>query len=219
MYAECGNIESAKYLFDRIPEPDVVSWNGMIGANVQHGQYDETLNLFHQVGRVEMKLNHFAIASGLRACASITDLEQGKQVHSHIIKDGLESGIFVGSALVDIIHGDIKLGNQIAEYLFHLEPLNVANHVLLSNIYAADGRWDDVAKVRKIMKDRGLKKEPGRSWIEVRNRVHSFLAGDRSHPKSEDVYSMLDKLAEKMEAAGYVPNTKFVLNDVEEVHG
>lgn len=77
MYAESGNIGSAKYLFDRMPEPDVVSWHAMIGGNVQHGHYDEALNLFCQIGRTGMKLNHFTAASGLRACASMAALEQG----------------------------------------------------------------------------------------------------------------------------------------------
>jgi hypothetical protein len=73
-----------------------------------------------------------------------------------------------------------------------------------------------VAKVRKMMKDRGLKKTPGCSFIEVNNKVHAFLVGDRSHPQSEKIFTMLETLAEQMKEAGYVPNTNFVLHDVEE---
>jgi hypothetical protein len=114
------------------------------------------------------------------------------------------------------IHGNIVMGQDVAEHLFNLEPENAGNYVLLSNIYAAAGRWDDVVKVRTMMKDKGLKKTPGCSFIEVDNTVHTFLVGDRSHPQSEEIYATLEILARKMEEVGYVPNKNFVLHDVEE---
>ncbi|KAH9292200.1 hypothetical protein KI387_042615, partial [Taxus chinensis] len=66
------------------------------------------------------------------------------------------------------------------------------------------------------MKDRGLKKSPGYSWIEIKNRVHAFVMRDRSHPETDKIYARLKSLAEQMKVAGYVPDTNFVLHDVEE---
>lgn len=66
------------------------------------------------------------------------------------------------------------------------------------------------------MKDQGVAKEPGLSWIEVNHKVHTFLVGDRSHPQTKDIYTVLGILAKHMKYAGYVPNTNFVLHDVEE---
>lgn len=86
----------------------------------------------------------------------------------------------------------------------------------MSNIYAATGRWADVARVRTIMKDRGIRKEPGCSWIEVNNRKHAFLVGDRSHPETDAIYAALERLGLQMRAEGYVPDTNAVLHDVEE---
>jgi hypothetical protein len=97
-----------------------------------------------------------------------------------------------------------------------LEPENTGHYILLSNTYAATGRWDDVEKLRKTMKGRCLKKTPGCSFIEVNNKVHAFVVGDKSHPQSQDIYTMLETLAEQMGEAGYVPDTNFVLHDVEE---
>eukprot|EP01018_Ginkgo_biloba_P033757 Gb_25328 [translate_table: standard] len=114
------------------------------------------------------------------------------------------------------IHGSIELGERAAEHLFDLDPEHVGYYVLLSNIYAAAGRWDDVRKVRTMMKDRGLKKTPGFSLIEVNDKVHEFLVGDRSHHQSEKIYAMLETLAGQMKEAGYVPDTNFVLHDMEE---
>jgi hypothetical protein len=87
---------------------------------------------------------------------------------------------------------------------------------LLSNLYAAAGRWNDVAKVRTMLKHRGLKKIPGCSWIEINKRVHAFVVADRSHPQSEKIYMVLESLVRQMKVAGYVPDTSFVLHDVSE---
>ena len=87
--------------------------------------------------------------------------------------------------------------------------------MLLSNIFAAAGKWDDVAIVRKLMKDRALKKEPGCSWIEVGNCVHTFVVRDMSHPRTKEIYAKLEELTGQMEAAGYVPETNFVLHDLD----
>lgn len=67
-----------------------------------------------------------------------------------------------------------------------------------------------------MIKDRGLIKSPICSWIELGNRVHSFLVGDKSHPQSEEIYAMWESLLEQMEKAGYVAGRSFVLHDVED---
>ncbi|KAK9165865.1 hypothetical protein Scep_001056 [Stephania cephalantha] len=66
------------------------------------------------------------------------------------------------------------------------------------------------------MKDSGVQKEPGCSSIEVNNRVHEFLAGDMKHPKSKDIYVMLEELNMLLKAHGYTPQTDIVLHDIRE---
>ncbi|CAK9178456.1 unnamed protein product [Ilex paraguariensis] len=113
------------------------------------------------------------------------------------------------------LHGKMDLGIQAAERLFELMPQHDGTYILLSNIYATVGLWDDVAKVRKLMRDRGVKKEPGCSWIEVDNKVHVFLVDDTMHPEVQAVYNYLEELRLKMRKQGYVPDTKYVLHDME----
>jgi hypothetical protein len=86
----------------------------------------------------------------------------------------------------------------------------------LSNIYAEACRWEDVAKLRAMMKERDVKKQPGCSFVEVNREVHTFLVGDKFHPESEKIYASLETLYVQMKEAGYVPNTNLVLQDVEE---
>eukprot|EP01018_Ginkgo_biloba_P026730 Gb_33173 [translate_table: standard] len=114
------------------------------------------------------------------------------------------------------IHGNIEMRKHAAESILELEPQEVSTYVLLSNIYAATGMWDDVVTVRKLMKDRGLKKEPGLSWIEVKNRVHTFHVRNRSHPQTKEIYVKLEELTRQMEMAGYVLDANYVLHDIEE---
>ncbi|XP_059067384.1 pentatricopeptide repeat-containing protein At5g16860 [Cryptomeria japonica] len=113
-------------------------------------------------------------------------------------------------------HKNIRLGEFVSTLLFELDPKHDAPYVLLSNIYAEVGKWGDVQKLRKLMKDREVKKMPGCSWIEVHKTIHIFCVGDKSHPQTQEIYAMLEKLSLEMKAAGYIPDTRPVLNDVEE---
>ena len=59
------------------------------------------------------------------------------------------------------IHTNIEIGEPMEEHLFELDPKNVATYVLLSNIYAASDRWDDIEKVRKMTKNREVERSLG----------------------------------------------------------
>ncbi|XP_023519094.1 pentatricopeptide repeat-containing protein At2g27610 isoform X2 [Cucurbita pepo subsp. pepo] len=116
------------------------------------------------------------------------------------------------------IHRNLELGKLAAEKLISLQPNDSAAYVLLSNIHAVAGNWQERAKVRKLMDERKVKKEAGCSWIEVKNRIYSFLAGDVSHPFSDIVYAKLEELSIKLKDMGYQADTNYVLHDVEEEH-
>ena len=62
----------------------------------------------------------------------------------------------------------------------------------------------------------GVKKVPGHSLVELGNRVHEFVMGDRSHPKNEAIYAMLGEMTRLLRLEGYVPHTSNVLADIEE---
>lgn len=82
-------------------------------------------------------------------------------------------------------------------------------------MYAVTGKWGCRDQTRQMMKDRGVKKEPGRSWIEVNNSVHAFFAGDQKHPNVDKIYEYLRDLNELAAENGYIPQTNSLLNDVE----
>ncbi|XP_028764210.1 pentatricopeptide repeat-containing protein ELI1, chloroplastic-like [Neltuma alba] len=114
------------------------------------------------------------------------------------------------------LHNEVSLGEEIAEFLMSHDLASSGTYVILSNIYAAAGNWDGVAKVRSLMKESGVEKEPGCSVIEVDNKVHEFLAGDLRHPKSKEIYLMLEEMNRWLEMNGYTPQTDVVLHDLGE---
>jgi hypothetical protein len=64
-------------------------------------------------------------------------------------------------------HELLCLADYIAKWLLKLEPNNPGNYVALSNVYATLGKRDKVSNIRGFMKEKGLKKIPVCSWIEV----------------------------------------------------
>jgi pentatricopeptide repeat protein len=251
MYAKCGSLEEARCLFDTMQRRDVVSWTSMIGGYAMHGCGKEALKLFKQMQHSGMNPNHVTLLCVLSACCHAGLLDEGRQFFDSMIRYyKLTPAMEHYSCMVDLlgrtghldeaedlikkmpmkpdanvwgsllsacrVHNKVDLGERVADFLFELNPQNDSPYVLLSNIYASSGKWDGIQKVRKMMKDRRVKKTPGCSWIEVNKHVHAFLVGDRSHPQTGKIYEKLRRLSMQMKAAGYVPDTSFVLNDVEE---
>lgn len=114
------------------------------------------------------------------------------------------------------LHKNVKLAEVSAQKVFEMNPKGVGSYICLSNIYASEKRWDDVERVRAMVRSKGLKKPPGCSFVEVDKMVHRFLVGDKSHPQTHDVYAKLKDLNLRLKEAGYKPDTTSVFYDVEE---
>ncbi|KAI3770683.1 hypothetical protein L6452_01824 [Arctium lappa] len=112
------------------------------------------------------------------------------------------------------VHGNVELGQRVAEKLFQIEPEVDSNYIMLSNIFAAKGMWDEVAQIRASMSHQGIKKEPGCSWVEVDTQTHVFLSQDTSHKRILEIHQKLEELEERLFSVGYIPNTDYVLHNV-----
>jgi hypothetical protein len=82
-------------------------------------------------------------------------------------------------------------------------------------MYASGGKWEDMARTRRAMREAAVKKEAGCSWVTMKDGVHVFVAGDNSHPEKGLIYAKLKELDKKIKDAGYVPQIKFALYDLE----
>lgn len=105
------------------------------------------------------------------------------------------------------ICGDVEVGEEALRHLIEVEPENSGNYSILSNIYAAHGKWHDVGKLRKVMKDWGVAKVPGGSSIELNGKVHEFTSMDGLHPSFQNIYKVLDEINMHLKINGYVPKS------------
>ncbi|WVZ61881.1 hypothetical protein U9M48_011689 [Paspalum notatum var. saurae] len=141
-----------------------------------------------------------------------------KEAYDYILTMPLKPNDVVWRTLLGAcaMHKKLELGETAWARLVELDPGHSGDYVLLSNLYAAVGRWTDVHVLRKTMVNDGVRKNPGHSLVELRNSVYEFVMGDRSHPESEQIYQMLAEIADRLRQEGYIPHTSNVLADIEE---
>lgn len=196
--------------------PDQVTFLELLCACGHAGLVDEGLAYFNsmkqQYGIVPV-LNHYtAMVDLLGRGGRLLEAES-------LIKDmPMQPDTIIWEALLAACrnHHDTKLGERVAERLFQMGTKESGAYILLSNIYASQGMWDNVRKVRETMLDRKVNKEPGLSWIQIKNKLYSFLSGHRTYDHVDEIYPMLREFYANFQAEGYIPETKFVLRDVEE---
>lgn len=111
---------------------------------------------------------------------------------------------------------NMEIGEMVAKEILKLDPHHCGAHVFLSNVYASFGRWAQVEQVRSSMNDKGIRKQPGSSVIELGGDVHEFTAGDRSHPQSKEIQVMLDEIVRLLSLEGHMPSTREIPLDIDE---
>ncbi|XP_057952635.1 putative pentatricopeptide repeat-containing protein At3g01580 isoform X2 [Malania oleifera] len=102
-------------------------------------------------------------------------------------------------------HGNERLAEVVANHIFKLDSNSIGYHVLLANLYEDFGKWNEVNQVRSKIKGMELKKRPGCSWIEIDNKIHIFIAGDKSHCHSQGIYTTIENLTAETKRVGYIP--------------
>ncbi|AEE86786.1 putative protein [Arabidopsis thaliana] len=220
-YAMHGYSQDALRLFNEMQgitglQPTDITFIGTLQACAHAGLVNEGIRIFESMGQeygIKPKIEHYGCLVSLLGRAG-----QLKRAYETIKNMNMDADSVLWSSVLGSckLHGDFVLGKEIAEYLIGLNIKNSGIYVLLSNIYASVGDYEGVAKVRNLMKEKGIVKEPGISTIEIENKVHEFRAGDREHSKSKEIYTMLRKISERIKSHGYVPNTNTVLQDLEE---
>ncbi|XP_061348517.1 pentatricopeptide repeat-containing protein At3g05340 [Gastrolobium bilobum] len=122
-------------------------------------------------------------------------------------------GVLVWQALLGAcgIHGDSEMGKYAADQLFLASPDSPAPHVLMANIYSIEGKWKERARAIKRMKEMGVAKEVGISWIEIQKKVNSFVVGDKLHPQADIIFWVLSGLLKHLKDEGYVPDKRCIL--------
>ncbi|KAL0397304.1 UNVERIFIED_CONTAM: Pentatricopeptide repeat-containing protein [Sesamum calycinum] len=219
-YARHGFGEEALRHFESMKQasiqPDEVTMVGVLSACSHTGLVDRGKYYFDSMSQdygIVANSKHYTCMIDLLGRAGLLGDAQDLMRSMPFEPDAATWGALLGASR---IHGNTELGEKAAEMIFALEPWNAGMYVLLSNLYAASGRWVDVNKMRLKMRDTGVSKVPGYSWVEVENKIHTFSVGDSTHAESDRIYAFLEELDLRMKRDGYISATKLVLHDVEE---
>ncbi|XP_077240034.1 tetratricopeptide repeat (TPR)-like superfamily protein [Tasmannia lanceolata] len=219
-YGMYGHGKKALGVFREMEErgivPDHITFIAVIFACSHAGLVEEGLACFDQMKRdykIIPKIEHYACIVDLLSRSGQLE-EAEKFIQTMPLKP--DASIWGSLLSACRITGETKIAERIAEQLMMLDSDKTGYYVLISNVYAAVGKWDNVTRIRKSMKARGMKKDPGYSWIEIRNRIYVFGTGDRLVEQSEEIYWLLERLAGLMAKEGYVADKTSVLHDVEE---
>ncbi|OVA05377.1 Pentatricopeptide repeat [Macleaya cordata] len=219
-FAIHGYGHQALSLFNRMKlaglQPDAITFVVVMYACAHVGLVEDGYQCFYsmkEVHGIEPKLEHYGCLVDLLGRAG--QLEEAKET---IFAMPMKPNAVLWRSLLGAsrVHGNLKLGELALKNLIELEPETSGNYVLLSNMYAKINRWDDVKRVRKVMKDLGVNKMPGSSLVEIDGALHEFLMGDKTHPNSNEIYLKLEDISRRLNTYGYKPITKEVLFDIEE---
>ncbi|WRX32478.1 Pentatricopeptide repeat - like 10 [Theobroma cacao] len=197
-------------------KPDDITFVGVLSACTHAGLLDLGRQYFSSMVQeyaISPDLQHYGCMVNLLGRAGLFDEAEALIQNMEMKPDGAIWGSLLGACRV---HKRVELGESVAQRLLELEPDNPGAYVLLSNIYAGAGRWDDVARIRTLLNNKGMKKVPGCSSIEVDSVVHEFLVSDKVHPRCKEIYDMLNEVDTLLEKAGFVPDTSEVIRDMDE---
>ncbi|KAA0054005.1 hypothetical protein IC582_029181 [Cucumis melo] len=197
-HANHGDWSQCFKLYNRMKcsnsKPDQVTFLGLLTACVNSGLIEKGKEFFKEMTESYGCLpsqEHFACMVNLLGRAGLIS-EAGELVRNMPIKpDARVWGPLLSACKM---HPGSKLAEFAAEKLIDMEPKNAGNYILLSNIYAAAGKWEEVAKMRSFLRNKGLKKTPGCSSLEINGRVTEFRVADQTHPRAEDIYTILGNL-------------------------
>ncbi|KAF6148316.1 hypothetical protein GIB67_025535 [Kingdonia uniflora] len=166
---------------------------GLIGKGI------ELLESMSKVHGISPRTEHFACVVDMLGRA-------GRLNEAKIFIYGLsvEPGVLVWQALLGAcsMHGDSQVGKYAADKLLLAAPESISAYVLMANIYSSERRWEERSEVIKKMKEVGVKKDTGMSWIEIDKKVHTFVVEDTFHSQGEIIYGLLEELYKSMKDEG-----------------
>uniref|UniRef100_A0A0E0RBS5 DYW domain-containing protein n=1 Tax=Oryza rufipogon TaxID=4529 RepID=A0A0E0RBS5_ORYRU len=218
--AQHGRAEEALALYDRMvlagAKPNEVTFVGLIYACSHAGLVQKGRQLF------ESMKNEYGITPRLQHYTCYLDLlsRSGHLLEAEELMTTMpyEPDEATWGALLSACtkYKDAEMCIRISDKLLELRPKDSSTYILLSNVYAVNGKWDSVAKVRKCMIGLEIRKEPGYSWIEAGREFRLFHAGEVPLDVREEIMVFLEEMVLEMRKRGYVPDTSSVMHDLEE---
>ncbi|OVA14408.1 Pentatricopeptide repeat [Macleaya cordata] len=207
-YSRHGDFETMVGLYEEMlkagVKPDSITFLAVLTACGRRGMVDMGMKIFNSM------VNNHKIEPSPEHYSSMVDMlgRAGRLELAEEFMDRMPTrpGLSVLQSLLGAcrIHGNVEMGRKVGEILMEMEPKESGSYVLMSNLYAEKGEWDKVAKIRRGMREKGVKKEVGLSWVDVGDVVHGsmymhgFSSDDKSHPRAEEICRMVECLGSEM---------------------
>ncbi|KAL6001518.1 hypothetical protein ACLOJK_007256 [Asimina triloba] len=219
-YGVHGHGQEAIEFFERMRmegfKPDSFTFIGVLMACSHSGLVEEGMKYFEEMQeehKIQARCEHYACVVDMLGRAG--RLAEAVRLVEEMPEEP-DAGIWGALLGACRIHGEVDIGERVASRLLKTEPEKAENYVLVSNLFAGSGMWEHARMVRGKMKEMGLKKDVGCSWIDVNGIVYKFISGDYSHPESKAIWEMWNALEEKICRHGYSPDTGSVLHELED---
>ncbi|KAL9233921.1 hypothetical protein vseg_008854 [Gypsophila vaccaria] len=220
-YGKHGLGNEAVRLFDEMlaenVRPEGVTYLAILSACSHSGMIDECREYFSKLcsdRQISPQVEHYSCMVDLLGRAG-----RLKEAKSLIESMPMKPNAGVWQTLLSAcrVHGDLNLGKEIGKIILELDGDNPVNYVIMSQIYANAGYWNDCQRLRDTVKTKGLKKEAGKSWVEIDKEAHFFYGGDNTHPLIDKIHEKLKDLEKRLkEEFGYAHEVRFALHDVED---
>lgn len=186
-----GHVNEALVLFSKLLEeklevPNDITFLGVLCACSHGGMVEEGRRYFDSMRkdyRIQPTIKHYGCMVDILARAGLVE-----EAYELIGGMPMECNAIVWRTLLACcrLHGNVELGEKVRRHLLKIEPDHSSDYVLLANMYASMGQWDDMARVRISMTEKGVQKpKPGNSLI----GVSSKLAETTGALVEADVYS------------------------------
>ncbi|MCO5584672.1 hypothetical protein L7F22_038603 [Adiantum nelumboides] len=206
-YAKQNNYEYALHVFESMEKvnikPNGITYLSLLSACSHVGLHDEGCKHF------KCMIESHGVWPTLEHYNALVDI-LGRSGYLNEAEDLMETFLFgpnyVGwVSLLDAsrLNGDIFCGKRCFDKVLFINSTSSLGYVLMSNIYAKAGLWEDYKTIQELRKCANLHKKPARAYIEVNNLVHEFIVDDNSHPQAHEIYDKLNALEVKMREGGY----------------
>ncbi|KAI3836520.1 hypothetical protein MKX03_031386 [Papaver bracteatum] len=197
-------------------KPDHITYVGVLSACTHAGLVEQGQNYFglmQNAHKIVPTLSHYACMIDLLGRAGLLE-----EALKFIQKMPIEPDVIAWGSLLSAcrVNRNAELAEIAASRLLEIDPGNSGAYAALANVYSLCGRYEDNAKVRKLMKDRGVKKDRGVSWLEINKTNHVFGVEDALHPLRDEIYKKMAELWKEIKKLGFVPDTTAVLHDLDE---
>lgn len=206
----------SRMIIDEGIKPNEAIYVGVLSACSRAGLLEEGFKCFNQ-----MRFEH-QIVPNSQHYGCMVDLlaRSGRLQEAYDLIISMPMGP-TDSALRSLLgscktYRNVQFAESAIEKLRELNTCNSGDYVILSDIYAMERRYDDMARMRTEVFDRGLIQKPGFSQIEVKGKTHKFVSQDKSHPNSAELYEMLCQIEWRLSSERYKPDTSEVSANVDE---